>query len=133
MNLALAPEISVGKGESAEAYPRVSARLTHRLRVIEGACRLQWLLQVRKSLTRWETIAYCATKAGLLLRIKEHLQPRGTKEILPLQEIAKLCDPKAWAIVEALADDIRDHIAIEDTVIRNANPAVPKILNLPVL
>jgi hypothetical protein len=71
---AVAPAFSAHRGESAEGNPGVVARLTDRLRVIEGACQLQWLLQYRKSATKWETIAFCATKAGLPLRVKEHWQ-----------------------------------------------------------
>jgi hypothetical protein len=101
---AVAPAFSAGKGESSEAYPRIVARLTDRLRVVHGQCNLQWLLQARKSPTRWETIAFCATKEGLILRIKEHLQARDSDMILPLKEIAKRCDPEAWAAIEALPE-----------------------------
>ena len=102
MNLAVAPVFSAGKGESGEAYPHVVARLAPKLRVICGSCNLQWILQVRKSSTRWESFAFCGTKEGLLLRIKEHLQPRD--EILPLETLVRNCDPAAWAIIEALPE-----------------------------
>lgn len=103
-SLAVAPAFSADRGESHEAYPRVVAWLNDKLRVIHGQCGLQWLLQVRKSPTRWESIAYCATREGLLLRIREHLQPRDAKTILPLEEIAKFCDPEAWAVIKALPE-----------------------------
>ena len=61
------------------------------------------LLQVRKSPTRWETLAYCATKIGLKLRLKLHLQ--GRDEILPLAELVREhVEPEAWAVVQALPD-----------------------------
>jgi hypothetical protein len=55
--------------------------------VIDGQCGLQWLLQVRKRPTRWETIAYCATRQGLLIRIRDHLPALEKDEprTLPLE------------------------------------------------
>ena len=105
-SLAVAPAFSADRGESHEAYAGVVARLNDRLRVIDGQCGLQWILQGRKSPTRWESIAFCATKEGLLLRIKEHLQHlRNRNERLPLETLASLyCDPVAWEIVRALPD-----------------------------
>ena len=103
-SVAVAPVFSAHRGESGEAYPCVVGRLTDKLRVIHGNDGLQWILQVRKSPARWESFAYCATKAGLLLRIKEHLQHlRNRNERLPLETLASLyCDPVAWAAIEAL-------------------------------
>jgi len=101
---AVAPVFSPQGAESCEAYTGVVARLNDRLRVIHGQCGLQWILQVRKSPSRWESLAYCATCEGLWLRIREHLQPRGANEILPLVGLAKFCDPAAWEIVAALPD-----------------------------
>jgi len=105
MNLAVAPAFSAHRGESSEAYPHVVARLTPKLRVIDDHS-LHWILQVRKSLTRWESFAYCATKEGLLLRIKEHWQQtfhRKEREISPLAQLVEMhCDPAAWAAIEAL-------------------------------
>lgn len=50
----------------------------------------------------WSSFAYCATKEGLLLRIKWHLQ---RDEILPLETlVSRNCDPEAWAAIEALPD-----------------------------
>jgi hypothetical protein len=40
----------------------------------------------------------------LILRIKEHLQPRDSDMILPLEEIAERCEPGAWAAIEALPE-----------------------------
>ena len=91
-HLAVAPVFLAHAGESSEAYPRVVARLSERLRVVQGQCGLQWLLQVRKSPTRWESIAFCATKAGLILRIREHLQQtfhRKERELIPLRKLVK--------------------------------------------
>ena len=64
-----------------------------------GYCRYE-------SATRWESIAYCATREGLLRQIKDHLQHiHGGDTIIPLvQLIAGHVDPKAWAIIEALPD-----------------------------
>lgn len=108
MNLAVTPVFPTGKGESSETYPRVVAQLTDRLRVIEGQCNLQWLLQVRKSPTRWESIAFCGTKQGLLLRIRDHLQDsyhRKECKLLSLERLVLLhCEPAGWAAIEALPD-----------------------------
>ena len=101
-SLAVAPAFSPSAPKSSEAYPHVVARLNGKLRVIHGKDQLQWLIQVRKSPARWESIAFCATKEGLLLRIKEHLQ--GRDEILPLKALARCCDPGAWAAIMALPD-----------------------------
>ena len=104
---AVAPAFSAHRSESGEAYPRVVARLNDRLRVIDGQCGLQWILQVRKSPTRWESIAYCATKEGVILRIKDYLQYLEVRDkILPLETLLSIysVDPAAWAIIEALAD-----------------------------
>ena len=68
------PVFSGENCEESEAYARVVAVLNPRLRVIYGKCNLQSILQVRKSPSRFESIAFCATKQGLILRIKEHLQ-----------------------------------------------------------
>ena len=65
-----APRRGEARGESSEGNPRILARLNDRLRVIHGQCGLQWLLQYRKAPTKWETFAYCATRPGLILRMK---------------------------------------------------------------
>ena len=98
----VAPQKSSGRGESSEAYPCVTARLTPKLRVIDDlSC--QWCIQARKSPTRWESFAFCATKAGLLLRIKEHLQ--APDKIAPLDDLAgRYCYPAAWKLVAELPD-----------------------------
>ena len=102
-SLAVAPVFSAHRSESSEAYPHIVASLTPKLRVIDDlSC--QWILQVRKSPTRFESIAYCATCEGLLLRIKRHLQPRDAKKILPLVAIAKFCDPDALRAVMELPE-----------------------------
>ena len=58
---------------------------------------------MRKSPTRWSSIAYCATKVGLLLRIKWHLQGNWPR-ILPLDTLLsrRHVDLDAWADIEAL-------------------------------
>ncbi len=99
MNLAPTPVFSAHGGESDEAYGAVLVVLNSRLRVVHGKCGLQWILQVRKSPSRFESIAFCGTKQGLILRIREHLQPRDARQILPLEEIAA-----AWAAIEALPE-----------------------------
>lgn len=93
---------SHGREESA-SYGGIVARLNGRLRVINGRCGLQWILQVRKSATKWESIAFCGTKEGLFRRIKMHLQ--GRDEILPLEALVKRsCYPDAWRIIAALPE-----------------------------
>ncbi len=63
-------------------------------------------MQKRKNPLTWSSFAFCQTKAGLVLRIKAHLQARsGHQKTLPLDRLAgRYCDPDAWAIVEALPD-----------------------------
>ena len=63
-------------------------------------------MQIRKSPTRWESIAFCATRGGLILRIKEHWQQtfhRAERELIPLETLVMLhCDPEAWGNIETL-------------------------------
>ena len=75
--------------EKSDAYSGVVAVLNPRIRVIRGACGLQWIVQKRKSPTIWSNFAFCGTKEGLLLRLSECGYP---------------CDSKAWAAIEALPD-----------------------------
>ena len=105
MNLAVASAFSARTGETDEAYPAILARLSSKLRVVHSRDGNQWILQSRKSPSRWESIAFCATREGLWLRIREHLQPRDAKEMLPMEKIAKYCDPEARAAIEALPDN----------------------------
>ena len=104
MKLAVAPVFSAHKGETDEAYGAVLATLNGKLRVVHSRDANQWLLQVRKSPTRWETVAYCATKIGIENSgWKLHLQ--GRDEILPLAELVREhVEPEAWAVVQALPD-----------------------------
>jgi hypothetical protein len=88
--------------EQDEAYEAVVAVLTDRLRVIQGRCNLQWIMQARTGKTTWKSLAYCGTKTGLLQRLKEHLQ--GRDRIIPLAELAKRCDPAEWSEIEDLPD-----------------------------
>jgi len=62
------PSAAVGASEKAEG--EVIALLTAGLRVVR--LDRQWCLQSLKGKT-WVNVAFCATKEGLLLRIKEHL------------------------------------------------------------
>jgi hypothetical protein len=88
------PVFRASNREEDETYGGVVAVLNPSLRVIRGSCGVQWILQRRKNPVRWLSLAYCGSKEGLLLRIKDHLQP----------PVAKLCNPEAWAIIEALPD-----------------------------
>ena len=90
--------------EESDDYAAVVIQLNATLRVIKGRCGLQWIAQKKERTARWTSFAFCATREGLLLRIREHLQPRDAKEILPMEEIAKYCDPEAWVVIEALPD-----------------------------
>jgi hypothetical protein len=94
--------------EEADNYRDVVAILNPELRVIRSRCDLQWICQrqssQRNGVPVWKSFAFCGTKEGLLLRLKMHLQPRDAKRILPMEEVAKLCDPGAWSIIEALPD-----------------------------
>jgi hypothetical protein len=51
--------------ESHDDYPHVVVRLGDRLRVIESACRLQWIVQ-RRTGDRWRGQSYCWTREALL-------------------------------------------------------------------
>jgi len=63
-------------------------------------------LQSRKSATRWNSIAFCGTKTGLILRIKDHLRQthhKKERELVPLETLVMLhCDPEAWGNIETL-------------------------------
>jgi hypothetical protein len=59
------------RNEKSDAYNGVVAVLNPRLRVIRGACGLQWIVQKRKSPLIWSNFAFCGTKDGLLLRHSE--------------------------------------------------------------
>jgi hypothetical protein len=92
--------------ENDDDYGAIVAVLTGKLRVIQGRCGLQWILQSSYgSKGKWKSLAYCGTKEGLILRLKEHLQ--GRDAVIPLAELAKRCDPIEWKKVEALPDFCR--------------------------
>jgi len=55
--------------EKSDDYGGVVAVLNPKLRVIRGACGLQWIAQKKVSSTGWKSFAYCGTKEGLLLRL----------------------------------------------------------------
>ena len=95
---------SARTGETDEAYTAVLARLSDKLRVVNSRDANQWILQARKSPTRFESIAYCGTREGLLRRIKDHLQHlHGGETIIPLATlIADHAEPAAWAIIMTL-------------------------------
>jgi hypothetical protein len=67
--IAQAPEISPSRREKDEGYADVVAVLNDRWRLIRGSCNLQWVVQRRKTALTWESVAFCATKEGVLLRI----------------------------------------------------------------
>ena len=94
--------------EESETYTGIVAALNPSLRVIRGRCGLQWILQSRKSASRWNSIAFCGTKTGLILRIKEHLRQthhKKERELVPLETLVELhCDAAAWAIIGGLPD-----------------------------
>jgi hypothetical protein len=75
--------------EKDEAYGAVVAVLNAKLRVIAGSCELQWVVQSRITPKLWKSFAYCATREGLISRL-----PKGGQG----------CEPKAWAVIEALPD-----------------------------
>ena len=66
------PLFRASNRETDETYGAVVAVLNSALRVIRGACGLQWIVQKRKSPLTWASFAYCATKEGLLLRLPKY-------------------------------------------------------------
>jgi hypothetical protein len=97
-------KVAVAQGsEENDNYPGVVVVLNPALRIIRSRCDLQWILQRKNRPTRWSSIAFCGTKQGLLMRIKEHLQ--GPDKISPLAVLLQRdCDLTAWAAIEALPD-----------------------------
>jgi len=75
--------------ETDENYKGVVAVLNQKLRVIKGACGLQWIVQNRSTPAVWRSIAFCATNEGLLLRLPAN---------------GHGCNPEAWRVIEGLAD-----------------------------
>jgi hypothetical protein len=67
-------------GESSDDYPAVVAVLDSKTRVIEGSCRIQWIIQKRRG-GKWYGVYFCRTKEGLLL----YARPL-TPELLALPE-----------------------------------------------
>ena len=96
--------------EESDNYKDVVAVLNPKLRVILAKDDLQRIVQrqnnKRGGLPIWSSFAFCATKEGLLLRIKEHWQQTSHKrELIPLERlVGQHCEPGAWAIIEALPD-----------------------------
>ena len=95
------------RSEESDNYGAIVAVLTPRLRIIRSRCDIQWIAQrlngMRNGAPKWSGFAFCGTKQGLLLRIKEHLQPRDAKTILPPEWlVSRYCDPEAWGNIEAL-------------------------------
>lgn len=115
-------------GSNGEVDDGVIAVLTDALRVVRSD--RQWIVQQRERKT-WASIAFCATREGLILRIKdwllkEHLskldyyqvrkrKPRVSREALEATEAARALlkrgdvasfgvAPEAWAVIEALPD-----------------------------
>jgi len=87
------------------------------LRVIRGACGLQWIAQKRASPTLWKSFAFCATKEGLLLRL-----PKGGRG----------CNPEARAIIEALPAYFPKKDAGGESERASARPALQENLTLGV-
>ena len=92
--------------EESDDYREVVAILNPTLRLIKGRCGLQWIVQEKTRPSRWESIDFCGTKEGLLLRVRCHLQHlHNPNERTPLGTLADLyCDPDAWDIIEVLPD-----------------------------
>jgi hypothetical protein len=86
--------------EKDEEYA-VVAVLNAKLRVIAGSCDLQWIVQSRVTPRLWKSFAFCGTKEGLLLR----LPPGGQG-----------CEPKAWAVIEALLPYFRLSSLVTETM-----------------
>lgn len=88
--------------ENSDAFGGVVAGLNLKLRVVQNG--LQWILQAKRG-AEWKNFAYCATKEGLLLRIKGHLQPAKARQIVSLDILAaRYCDAAAWRVVEGLPE-----------------------------
>ena len=83
------PLFRASNRETDETYGAVVTVLNSALRVIGGACGLQWVVQKRKSPLTWASFAYCATKEGLLLRLPKY---------------GHGCDAGSWARIQALPD-----------------------------
>jgi len=79
------PVFRASNRETDETYGSVVAVLNSGLRVVRGACGLQWVVQRRKNPLIWASFAYCATKEGLLLRLPKDSRGR-----------------EAWATIAAL-------------------------------
>jgi hypothetical protein len=95
--------------EESDNYKDVVAILTPKLRVIRCRDGIQWIVQrqnnKRGGLPIWTSFAYCATRQGLLIRIRDHLQAMEKDEprTLPLDAlVGRHCDPEAWAVIQAL-------------------------------
>lgn len=94
------------QSEISDDCESLVALLNPKLRVIAGSCGMQWLLQSRAP-SQWRNVAYCATREGMLLRIRDHLQSLEPKARawMSLRTLAhRHCRPPAWAIIEALPD-----------------------------
>jgi hypothetical protein len=91
--------------ENSDAYAGVVCVLNPKLRIIRNS--LQWVLQAKRG-AEWKNFAYCATKEGLLLRIKGHLQPAKARQIVPLDILAaRYCDAAAWSVVGGLPEHFK--------------------------
>jgi len=104
-------EVSVlSRNEESDSYGAIVAVLTPKLRIIRGKCNLQWVIQrlngMRDGAPKWSGFAFCATKTGLLLRIKEHWQQtfhRKERELIPLETLVQQhCDAGAWGNIQVL-------------------------------
>jgi hypothetical protein len=98
------PVFRASNRETDEGYGAVVAVLNPKLRVIRGSCGLQWILQRRRNPLTWTSFAFCQTKAGLLMRIKDQLQ-RKCKQTLSLDRlVGRYCASEEWSAIEVLPD-----------------------------
>ena len=87
--------------EESDDYGEVVVILNPSLRVIRGNCGLQWIVQPqygqRNGKPIWQSLAFCATKEGLMLR---------------LPKCGHGCDTEAWAVIAALPEYFPNSTAV---------------------
>lgn len=93
--------------EESDDYGAIVAVLNPALRVIKGRCGLQWIAQ-KKGGARWTNFAFCGTKQGLCLSLRDHLQAahhKHERDLVSIERLALLyCDQQAWDAIEGLPD-----------------------------
>ncbi len=114
------PSAPASNREVDDNYKAIVAVLSNKLRVIRGACGLQWIVQKRDAKT-WNSLAYCGSRDGLFRSLKDHLLKehllkdyrKPSRAALDATSTARGLlnrghvssfgvDPGAWAIIEAL-------------------------------